>query len=62
MSKAREDFPDPDSPVMNSDEIMIKVIFLGIVASLAVATLAAAWLITQLRDGAAADDAALAVG
>lgn len=48
----------PDSPVMNSDEIMIKVLFLGIVASIAVATLAAAWLIAKSRAGVAtgADD------
>jgi hypothetical protein len=51
----------PDSPVMNSDEIMIKLLFLGIVASLSVATLAGAWLIARWRTHSASD-ATLAVG
>lgn len=49
----------PDSPVMNSDEIMIKVLFLGIVASLGVATLAAAWLIARWRSGSSDEVATL---
>jgi hypothetical protein len=48
----------PDSPVMNSDEIMIKLLFLGIVASLGVATLTAAWLIARWRSGSSGDAAA----
>lgn len=48
----------PDSPVMNSDEIMIKVLFLGIVASLAVASLTAAWLIARWRSRSSGDAAA----
>lgn len=39
----------PDSPVMNSDEFIIKAVFFGIVASIAVATLAASWLIAESR-------------
>jgi hypothetical protein len=51
----------PDSPVMNSDEIMIKLLFLGIVASLGIATITGAWLISHRRREPAGD-AALAVG
>jgi hypothetical protein len=39
----------PDSPVLNSDELRIKLLFLGIVAALGVATLAAAWLVSKRR-------------
>ena len=39
----------PDSPVLNSDEIRIKLLFFGIVVSLSVMTLAAAWVITMVR-------------
>jgi hypothetical protein len=39
----------PDSPVMNSDEIAIKLLFLGIVASIGVASLAAAWMVARVR-------------
>lgn len=39
----------PDSPVMNSDEIIIKAMFFGIVVSLGVATLAGAWVIARAR-------------
>lgn len=39
----------PDSPVMNSDEILIKLLFFGIVASIAVATLGAAWMVVRWR-------------
>lgn len=39
----------PDSPVLNSDEIMIKLLFFGIVGSIAVATLAAASIVARLR-------------
>ncbi len=42
----------PDSPVMNSDEIFIKLMFFGIVAGLAVATVGAVWLIAQVREAA----------
>lgn len=42
----------PDSPVLNSDELIIKVLFLGIVASLAVSAIAAAWWIRSVREGA----------
>jgi len=41
----------PDSPVMNSEEMMIKLLFFGIVAGLGVATLSLAWLITLARKG-----------
>jgi len=41
----------PDSPVMNSDEIIIKLLFFGIVGSLAVATLGAAWIVARWRAG-----------
>ncbi|MDZ4168137.1 MAG: hypothetical protein U1E26_00585 [Coriobacteriia bacterium] len=41
----------PDSPVMNSDEIIIKAMFFGIVISLAIATLAGAWVIARARAG-----------
>ncbi|HSK48818.1 MAG TPA: hypothetical protein VLA05_12600 [Coriobacteriia bacterium] len=46
----------PDSPVLNSEELLIKLLFFGIVGSLAVATLAGAWLIVQLRSGTSGDD------
>jgi len=38
----------PDSPVMNSDEIMIKLIFVGIFASLTAAALLASWVLSRL--------------
>lgn len=41
----------PDSPVLNSEEIGIKLLFFGMVISLGVATVATAWLITQVREG-----------
>lgn len=40
----------PDSPVLNSDEILIKALFFGVVASLGIATLAGAYLIAQWRE------------
>ncbi len=40
----------PDSPVMNSDEAIIKLLFFAIVGSLGVAALAAAWLIARVRN------------
>lgn len=39
----------PDSPVMNSDELIIKALFFGIVGSVALASLAAAWMIADAR-------------
>lgn len=42
----------PDSPVMNSDEIIIKALFFGIVGSLAVAFAGGAWLVFRLRRAA----------
>lgn len=42
----------PDSPVMNSDEIIIKALFFGIVGSLAVAFSGAVWLVVRLRRAA----------
>jgi hypothetical protein len=51
----------PDSPVMNSDEIKIKLLFFGIVISLGVMTAAIAWVITVVRSGSsqpAGDEAA----
>lgn len=42
----------PDSPVMNSEEIGIKLAFFGIVASLGVAAIGATWVIERLRVGA----------
>jgi len=48
----------PDSPVLNSDEILIKALFFGVVGSLALATFAASWLIASWRSSrslAAAD-------
>lgn len=44
----------PDSPVMNSDEMIIKVLFFGIVASLGIATAAAAAMIVRYRASKAA--------
>lgn len=41
----------PDSPVMNSEELGIKLLFFGIVGSLALATVAASWLLSS-RTGA----------
>jgi hypothetical protein len=41
----------PDSPVLNSDELIIKLLFLGIVASLAVSAIGAAWWIRRVREG-----------
>jgi len=38
----------PDSPVMNSDEIMIKLIFVGIFASLTAAALLTSWVLSRL--------------
>jgi hypothetical protein len=35
--------------VLNSEELLIKMMFFGIVISLAIATLAAAWLISKAR-------------
>lgn len=42
----------PDSPVMNSDEIFIKLVFFGIVASIAVANTGAVWMLARLRSRA----------
>jgi hypothetical protein len=39
----------PDSPVLNSDEIIIKLLFFGIVLSLGVAVAGAAWWVRDLR-------------
>jgi hypothetical protein len=39
----------PDSPVLNSDELRIKLLFLGMVVALSVAAFAATWLLTTLR-------------
>lgn len=39
----------PDSPVMNSEEIMIKLLFFGMVAFMGLATLAGAWAIVRWR-------------
>ncbi len=44
----------PDSPVMNSDEIFIKLMFIGIVAGMGLAALATAWWIARWRSAAAA--------
>ena len=41
----------PDSPVMNSDEIRIKLLFIGMVISIAVALIAGAWTIVKARTG-----------
>ncbi len=41
----------PDSPVMNSDEIFIKLMFFGIVAGIAVASLGAIVMVRRLRMG-----------
>ncbi|PKQ16284.1 MAG: hypothetical protein CVT67_05740 [Actinobacteria bacterium HGW-Actinobacteria-7] len=42
----------PDSPVLNSDEPIIKLLFFGIVASLGVAAISTAWWIKVVREGA----------
>lgn len=47
----------PDSPVMNSDEIFIKLMFFGIVGGIGMAAAGAAWLIARARG--AAESAAL---
>jgi len=49
----------PDSPVLNSEELGIKLLFFGIVASLAVATVGAAWWVRQVREkaGVSAEEA-----
>ena len=39
----------PDSPVLNSEELGIKLLFFGMVGGLSVAVLAGAWLIVQWR-------------
>ena len=39
----------PDSPVLNSDELGIKLLFFGMVISLSVATLGAAWAVVVTR-------------
>lgn len=39
----------PDSPVMNSDEIFIKLMFFGIVGGVGLAAIGAAWLIARVR-------------
>lgn len=43
----------PDSPVMNSEEIFIKLMFFGIVGGLALAATGTAWLIARRRMTAA---------
>lgn len=50
----------PDSPVMNSDEAIIKLLFFGIVASMAVSTLAAAWIVARVRSRDEGDRTVLA--
>jgi len=50
----------PDSPVLNSDELKIKLLFFGIVISLAVMTGAIAWVITIVRTAKLSKDAAAA--
>lgn len=53
----------PDSPVMNSEELYIKFMFLGIVAGFAVAAFGAALAIRTFRAGrTGSGDAAMAVG
>jgi len=47
----------PDSPVMNSEELGIKLLFFGMVGGLSVALLAGAWLIAQWRSGEGAPEA-----
>ncbi len=47
----------PDSPVMNSEEIGIKLIFFGIVGSIALASFAGAWMIARMRARTATDTA-----
>lgn len=42
----------PDSPVLNSDEIFIKLMFFGIVGGLALAFAGAVWTVAALRAGA----------
>lgn len=44
----------PDSPVMNSDEIFIKLMFFGIVGGIGLAASGAAWWIARVRGGAKA--------
>lgn len=44
----------PDSPVMNSEEIRIKLLFFGIVGGWALASVAASWLIKSWRSVTAA--------
>lgn len=39
----------PDSPVMNSDEIGIKLYFFGIVGGIGLATLSAVWMVARAR-------------
>ena len=39
----------PDSPVMNSDEIFIKLMFFGIVAGIGVASLGGVMIVRRLR-------------
>lgn len=46
----------PDSPVMNSDEIGIKLIFLGIVVSLMISAMSVAWTIVRARSQSLAAD------
>lgn len=42
----------PDSPVVNSDEIKIKLLFIGMVISIAVSVVSGAWAIVKARTGA----------
>ncbi len=48
----------PDSPVLNSDELIIKLMFFGIVGALAVATAAAVWWVRTARADAPGSDLA----
>ncbi len=48
----------PDSPVMNSDEIGIKLLFFGIVISLGIAALAGVVMVARRRSASDADGAA----
>lgn len=48
----------PDSPVLNSPELGIKLLFFGMVGSIAVAAVAAVWLVARVREEASAKSAA----
>lgn len=50
----------PDSPVMNSDELIIKAIFFGIVGGIGVMAAGLVWAIARMRLAAAADRADIA--